>query len=64
MGDCLKEMIWEIEDTQDHVKHFSAVAERLDDDEVLWAAEELVEEIRAMIETKKAVNEELGYRKY
>ena len=64
MGDCVKEMIGEIEEVQHSIKNFSVRVDGLSDDLVLWAAEELVRDIRRMIDTKKCVNEELGYNLY
>lgn len=64
MGDCVREMIGEVEEVQHSIKNFSVRVDGLSDDLVLWAAEELVRDIRRMIDTKKCVNEELGYNLY
>jgi hypothetical protein len=57
-------MIDEIEDVRESIEKFSARAQGLSDDMVLWMAEDLVREIKTMIDTKQAVNEELGYLRY
>ncbi len=64
MGDCVREMIGEVEEVQHSIKNFSVRVDGLSDDLVLWAAEELIRDIRRMIDTKKCVNEELGYNLY
>ena len=61
---CVQEMIDEIEDVRESIEKFSARAQGLSDDMVLWMAEDLVREIKAMIDTKQTVNEELGYPRY
>ena len=61
---CVQEMIDEIEDVRESIEKFSARAQGLSDDMVLWMAEDLVREIKTMIDTKQTVNEELGYPRY
>ena len=61
---CVQEMIDEIEYTRESIELFSVRAQGLSDDMVLWMAEDLVREIKIMIDTKQTVNEELGYRRY
>ena len=62
MGYCVNEMIEEVKDVQDSIRIFSARCDGMRDDLVLYEAERLVEDIRRMIDTKKDVNEELGFK--
>lgn len=56
MGDCVREMIEEVEEVQHSIKNFSARVDGLSDDWILWHAEQLVEDIKRMMETKKDIS--------
>lgn len=62
MGDCIRSLLREISDTEELIKTFSARAEGVTDDMVLWMAQELVDSIQNMIEQKKIVKENLASR--
>lgn len=56
MGDCIREMIEEVEEVKHSIKIFSARVDGLSDDLILWHAEQLVEDIKRMMETKKDIS--------
>jgi hypothetical protein len=59
MGDCTRELLQEIARTQEDIKGFSRRVDGLSDDLILWNAEQLVEDIKNMIEQKKIVEENI-----
>ena len=59
-GNCTQSLLKEIADTQEMIKNFSARAEGLSDDMVLWMAQNLVESIQNMIEQKQIVKDNMN----
>lgn len=60
IGDCTRELLKEIEDTKERIKNFSKRVDGLSDDLILHEAEELVEDIKNMIEQKQIVKDNLN----
>ena len=61
MGYCNEEMQREIDSTMQDIKLFSARMEGQSDDTILHFAEQLVEDIKHMIDAKKTIKENLEY---
>ena len=61
MGNCNMEMQREIDSTMEEIRLFSQRMEGQSDDMMLYFAEQLVEDIKHMIDAKKTIEENLRY---
>ena len=61
MGNCNMEMQMEIDSTMEDIRLFSQKMEGQSDDMILHFAEQLVEDIKHMIDAKKTIEENLKY---
>jgi hypothetical protein len=60
-SDCTRDLLIEIENTEEAIKNFSQRVDGLPDELILFEAQKLVEDIKNMIEQKRTASSNLKF---